>query len=237
MMKIKTIKTDVFQESEDIFRFICRHIPRLNEQSLLVVTSKIVALSEGRVVEPEHVATKEELIRKESEIAIPTKYVWLTVKDGMVMASAGIDESNANGKYILLPKNSFKSVRLLRQRLKKKYRIKNLGVLITDSRTIPLRAGVTGVALGYAGFKGIRDYRGTRDIFGRKFKFSRTNVADSLATAAVLVMGEGNERYPLAVIEQAPVQFCQRIDRKELSISIEDDMYRPIFDRIRGKKR
>ncbi len=236
-MIIKVIKTDVFQEGGDLFKFICGYVSRLNDKSVLVVTSKIVALAEGRVVEPEHVGTKEELIRKESEIAIPTKHVWLTVKDGMVMASAGIDESNANGKYILLPKNSFKSARILRHQLRKKYRVKNLGILITDSRTIPLRAGVTGVALGYAGFRGVRDYRGTKDIFGRKFKFSRTNVADSLATAAVFVMGEGNEQCPLAIIKEVPVQFCERINRRELSISIEDDMYRPIFEKISSKKK
>jgi coenzyme F420-0:L-glutamate ligase len=236
-MYTKVIKTHVFQEGDDLFSFITSYFKKLSERSVVVVTSKIVALAEGRVVEPEHVATKDELIRSESEIAIPTKYVWLTVKDGMVMASAGIDESNANGKYILLPKDSFRSARLLRHQLRKKYRIRNLGVLITDSRTIPLRAGVTGVALGYAGFRGIRDYRGTKDIFGRKFKFSRTNVADSLATAAVLVMGEGNEQHPLAIIEHVPIVFCERINRHELSISIEDDMYRPIFEKISSQKK
>lgn len=105
------------------------------------------------------------------------------------MASAGIDESNANGKLVLLPKDSFKTARFLRDKLRQKYGVRHLGVLITDSRTTPLRAGVTGVALGYAGFRGVKDYRGTPDIFGRKFKFSRTDVADSLATAAVFAIG------------------------------------------------
>lgn len=231
-MIIRPIKTHVFQEGDDLFALITDYFKKLPEKSVVVVTSKIVALAEKRTAVVENVETKEKLIRAESELAIPTKYVWLTVKDGMVMASAGIDESNGGGKLILLPKDSFKTAWFLRKKLQQEYGVWHLGVLITDSRTVPLRAGVTGVALGYAGFRGVKDYRGTPDIFGRKFKFSRTNVADSLATAAVLVMGEGNERQPLAIIEKAPIEFCNHVHRKELHIDIQDDMYRPLFSKL-----
>ena len=153
------------------------------------------------------------------------------------MASAGIDEYNANGKLILLPKDSFKTARELRNKLRQRYGIRHLGVLITDSRTVPLRAGVTGIALGYAGFRGVKDYRGTPDIFGRRFKFSRTNIADGLASAAGLVMGEGSERQPLAIIEKAPVEFRDKVDRGELRIDIQEDMYRPLFSKLRKLQR
>ncbi len=231
-MIIQPIKTFVFREGDDLFTFITHYFKKVPERSVIVVTSKIVALAEKRTAVAGNVQTKEKLIRAESEFAIPTKYVWLTVKDGMVMASAGIDESNANGKLILLPKDSFKTARFLRKKLQQKYGVKHLGVLITDSRTMPLRAGVTGVALGYAGFRGVKDYRGTPDIFGRKFKFSRTDVADSLATAAVLVMGEGNEQQPLALIEETSVEFCDKTYRRELHIDNKDDMYRPLFAKL-----
>lgn len=230
-MIIRPVKTRIFKEGEDLFAFITSYFKKLPEKSVVVITSKIMALAEKRTAVVENIKSKEKLIREESEIAIPTKHVWLTVKDGIVMASAGIDESNANGMLILLPKDSFKTAGFLRKKLQKKYGVKHLGVLITDSRTIPLRAGVTGVALGYAGFRGVKDYRGTPDIFGRKFKFSRTNVADSLATSAVLVMGEGNEQKPLVIIKKAPVEFCDKIHRKELHIDIQDDMYRPLFSK------
>jgi len=231
-MIIKPIKTRIFKEGEDLISFITNYFRRLKEESIVVVTSKIIALSERRTAIVKNAQAQEKLIRAESELAIPTKYVWLTVKDGMVMASAGIDESNANGKLILLPKDSFKSARFLRKALQRKYGVKRLGVLITDSRTVPLRAGVTGVALGYAGFRGVKDYRGTADIFGRKFKFSSTNVADGLAAAAVLTMGEGNEQQPLALIEKTSVEFCDKINRKELRIDIQNDVYRPLFAKL-----
>lgn len=231
-MIVYPIKTGIFKEKDDLFSFVTSYLKKISEESVIVITSKIVALSEGRTAFIKDSETKEKLIRKESEIAIPTKYVWLTVKEGMVMASAGIDDSNANGKLILLPKDSFRTAKTIRQKLKQKYNIKKLGVLITDSRTIMLRSGVTGVALGYDGFCGFKDYRNKPDIFGRKFKFSRTNIADSLATAATLVMGEGNEQQPLAVIKKAPINFCDKINRRELRIDIREDMYNPLFSKI-----
>ena len=231
-MIVRPIKTHVFQEGGDLSAFIADYFKKLPERSVIVATSKIVALAERRTAVADNAQAKEKLIRAESDLAIPTKYVWLTVKDGMVMASAGIDESNANGKLILLPKDSFKTARNLRNKLRQKYSVRHLGVLITDSRIVPFRAGVTGIAVGYAGFRGIKDYRGMPDIFGRKFKFSRTNIADGLAAAAVLVMGEGNEQQPLAIIERAPVEFCDRVNRAELSINIQEDMYRPLFSKL-----
>ena len=238
-MQVKTIKTIIFRENEDLLSFILENIkkiPKKNlEGSVLVVTSKIVALSEGRAVEYKSEKQKIALIKKESEFALKTKLTWLTIKDGMVMSSAGIDESNAKGKLVLLPKDSFKSADIIRKKLKKIFKVKNLGVLITDSRIFPLRAGVVGVALGYAGFKGVLDYRGTKDIFGRVLKMSRTDVADSLATAVVLCMGEGKERQPLALITNAPVYFTEKINKKELFINLKDDLYLPLFRSILKK--
>jgi len=89
------------------------------------------------------------------------------------------------------------------------------------------------VALGYAGFKGLRNYIGKPDIFGRKFKYSRTNVADSLATAAALCMGEGVEQQPLAIITEAPVDFCEWVNVNEGRITLKDDMYWPLLKNLK----
>jgi len=231
-MNVQPIKTRVFKEKESLLRFIQEHIPSLPENSVLGVTSKVVALAEGRTVCIEDENTKEKVIRAESQWALKTKYVLLTLKDGMFMPSAGVDESNANGKLVLLPADSFGAAEELRTALCSAYGITNLGVLITDSRTLPLRAGVTGIALGYAGFSGLNDYRSKLDIFGRPFAMSRTNVADGLAAAAVLIMGEGAEQVPLVVISGGPVTFKADFDRNELLIDPEDDMYQPLFGEL-----
>jgi len=222
----------VFKENEDLISFILTYVKKLPEKSILVITSKIVALSEGRTVSVKNKKEKNKIIKQESTFAIKTKLAWLTIKDDMIMATAGIDESNADGKLILLPGDSFTLADSLRKKLIKKFKVKKLGIIITDSRTFPLRAGIVGVALGYAGFHGLRDYRGTKDIFGRVLKMSRTDVADSLATSAVLCMGESKEQTPIAVINNAPVEFVEKINKKELIINLKDDLYLPLFRRI-----
>lgn len=232
-MKIKTIKTRIFQPKDDLLLFIDRYLPRIPEKSVLVVTSKIVALAENRVVKKNDTITKEKIIRRESEFVLPTKYVYLTIKDGLVMANAGVDESNSNGRIILLPRDSFRAAVIIRDHFRKKYKLRNFGVIITDSRCLPLRAGIVGVALGYAGFKGLKDYQGQPDIFGRPFQYSRVDMADSLATAAVVCMGEGREKQPLAIISGAPIEYTDRVNKDELKIDIREDMYGPLFRKIR----
>jgi F420-0:gamma-glutamyl ligase len=235
-MIIKPIKTRIFTERENLLTFINQHVKYIPENSILVITSKIVALSEKRTAVVKDKKSKIKLIRAESQTAIRTKYVWLTIKDNMVMPSAGIDESNANGKLIMLPKDSFTVAKFIWKKLRVEHKLKNLGILITDSHTMPLRAGVIALALGYAGFKGIKSYIGKPDIFGRKFHFSNVNVADSLATAAALTMGEGNEQQPLALIQKAPVIFCKKINKTELYINLQEDMYMPLFSKMPRQK-
>ncbi len=230
-MRVIPIKTSVFKENEDLGAFIFAHIPKLTEGSIVAITSKVVALAEGRGIEMQNDEEKEVLIREESDWVrhVFGKW-WLTVRDGTVVVNAGIDESNGEGKMILLPKDSCASADRLRSKLLKQYKQKKLGVIITDSRIMPLRAGVVGVALGYAGFKGVRDYRGAADLFGREMEVTQTDIADSLAAAATLLMGEGSESQPLAVIEDAPVEWTNFVDRNELKIPREQDMFKHLFD-------
>ncbi|MFA6251752.1 MAG: coenzyme F420-0:L-glutamate ligase [Candidatus Paceibacterota bacterium] len=230
-MKIKAIKTRIFKDGEDLIKFITKEIPKISDGDILVVTSKIVSLSEGRTAVYTNEKDLEKIIKRESQFAMRTKLVWLTIKDGMVLASAGVDKSNANSKVILLPKDSFNSAMVIRKLLLKYFKIKNLGVIISDSRTLPLRAGIIGIAVGYAGFKGLRSYKGSKDLFGNVLHFSRTDVVDSLATSAVLLMGEGNECQPLAIIKDAPIVFTSRLNKKELHIDPKEDMYQPLFEK------
>ena len=237
-MITRAVRTSVFKKQENLVAFIQKSIPSLKDGSILAITSKVVALSEGRVVAVKSEAQKQELIRKESVWQFETDSPWwLTVRDGSMVVNAGIDESNADGKIVLLPKDSFKAADRLRKQLMSLYKVKSFGVVITDSRISPLRAGVTGLAVGYAGFKGIRDYRGKKDIFGRKMSVTMTDVADSLATAATLVMGEGTEQQPLAIIEGAPVEFTERANPQEVQIPLKDDLYAPLFTPTFLKKR
>ncbi len=228
-MQSRPIHTGIFHEGDDLVSFITQALPEVPEHSIIAIASKVVALAEGRTVPLTTQRAKDERIQSESDAALKTKYVWLTRKDGMLMANAGIDESNANKKLVLLPKDSYASAAELHKKLKKAYGRKKLGILITDSCPLPLRAGVTGSALGYAGFTGLREYAGKKDLFGRSLRMTRTNLADGLAATAGILMGEGNERQPLVLITGAPVTFTSRHPNRELIMPAKEDMYYPLF--------
>jgi F420-0:gamma-glutamyl ligase len=104
-----------------------------------------------------------------------------------------------------------------------------------------MRWGVTGMSLAHSGFGALKNYIGEKDLFGREFKFEKLNIADSLAASAVLVMGEGSEQTPLAIIEDLPqVEFLERNptneELKELKINIEDDLYAPLLKSVMWRK-
>ncbi len=235
-MKIQALKTRVFEPVEDLANFIESYIGTALEKTVIVVTSKIIALSENRIAQAEGEEQKEKLIKAESDYAIKTKWTWLTIKNKMLMANAGIDESNAKPGLVLLPRDSFKQAKMLREYFCSRYSIKDLGVIVTDSHCIPLRAGVIGAALGYAGFNGLREYAGKPDIFGRELQLTHSNIPDSLAAAAVLCMGEGNEQQPLALITEIDLEWASEINEHELDIPLDDDMFHPLFDNLPGLK-
>lgn len=248
-MKIKAIKTRLLKlPQDDLLAVISGSVKTLAENSILVIASKVVSLHQGRCLLKSKVPHKDELIKKEADRYLPreltpNRAAVLTIKNNILIPTAGIDESNADGYYILWPKDPGGFAKKVHGILRKKFKVNNLGVIIIDSHTVPLRRGVMGIALGYYGFVPIRDYRGTRDLFGRKFKMSTVDVVDSLATSAMLVMGEGNERTPLALIENVPfVQFTDKPyqpDKKRSSLEIhwKEDLYGPLLRAVKWRKK
>lgn len=228
-MNVTAVKTRVLSEREDLVCFIEEHIPHIREGTVLVIASKIVSLAEGRTRAVKNRKEKLEIIVEESEKVVSTKHVELALTKGFLLPNAGVDESNGNGNLVLLPKDSFKAAELIRMELMRIYKVRHLGVIISDSLPMPLRKGVVGIALGYAGFRGVKSYKGKKDLYGRRFKFASVNIADSLATAAVLVMGEGSEKRPLALIEGTSVEFSSSISKKAMLIDPKEDMYAPLL--------
>lgn len=244
-MQITSYKTHKIQPNENLFAVLDRYLPSLKENSVIAISSKIVGICEGRVIKKTSDKQKHELAKQEAEYYLPpekNKYnVMITIKHNLIVASAGIDESNSNGYLSFWPKNPQKSVNKIRSYLTKKHGINNLGVILTDSRLAPLRWGVTGWCLVHNGFTALNNYIGKADIFGQIMRVEQTNVADSLAGAATLVMGEGAEQQPLAVITDVPfIKFQPRNPTKEeldaLKISIEDDVYSKMLTAAKWKK-
>jgi dihydrofolate synthase / folylpolyglutamate synthase len=245
-MIVTPIKTAVVNTGESLFKILDTYIPRLSEDSVIVITSKIVSLCENRVIINDETVDKRKLIHMEADQYLEDpnyfkKYhISLTIKNDLLIASAGIDESNGDGFYILWPKDPQKTTTDIWRYLRKKYQLKHLGVIITDSHTTPLRWGVTGVGLAWCGFKALKPYIGKPDLFGRPFKFVNGSIIDGLSVAAVLVMGEGNEQTPIATITDVPfVEFTENPpstkEITDMKISISDDIYAPLLTHVPWK--
>jgi coenzyme F420-0:L-glutamate ligase len=196
----------------------------LENNDILAFTSKIVAYAEGRLVKLAEVKPSEsanqlarkfsmqpefaELILREADkIYGGVEKAVLTLNNGILTANAGIDNKNAPpGFAVLWPLNPREWARKTRGEVKRKTG-KKIGVLIVDSSLVPLRIGTSGLALAVAGFKPIKDTRGERDLYGKPLIITRHAVADDLASAAHLLMGEAAEKTPIVLIKDAPVDF------------------------------
>jgi F420-0:gamma-glutamyl ligase len=154
---------------------------------------------------------------------------------------AGVDESNAAGYFILWPHDPQRVANEVRAYLCARFGVTRVGVIVTDSKTAPLHWGVTGVAIAHSGFLAVNDLVGHPDLFGRPLHFTKVDVADALAAAAVLVMGEADEGTPLALIEDVPfVRFEARDPTpEELEarwIDMEADLYAPLLQAVQWRK-
>lgn len=221
-------------------------LPRIEENSVVAVTSKIVSICQGRVVKNDGKTRKEDLIRRESQLYMEEENsrkwgIVLTVKNDTLIASSGIDESNGNGYFILWPEDIPKAASDIWNHLRAYYHLKHVGVIITDSHTTPLRWGVTGIGIGWCGFEPLNNYIDQPDIFGRLLHVTKASVLDGLASAAVMVMGEGKEQTPLSVITDVPlVRFLNRPPTSReitsLHISVTEDIFSPLINSPLWKK-
>ncbi len=228
-MQIEIFKTRIYKEKEDLATFISSYIKSVPNKSIIVVSSKLIALWRGTLAP---LKDKEKLIKQESQFYLKTALCYWTIKDNMVMTNAGIDESNVKGKLLLFPKDLYKCADDLRKELKKIYKVKNLGLIITDSMILPLRSGVINAAVAYSGFKGVQNNIGKKDIYGRKLKTTLVNAADSLATAAGFLMGEAAQKTPLALIQNAPIIWTEKSCKGEMKYPLKYDLYYPFLKKF-----
>lgn len=232
-MRFIPIKTRVFLPPQDDIYDLLRYVKKMEDGDILVITSKVLGIHQGRCIKIDSKVNKAQLIKKEAEYFRLTrvkqqKFI-LTIKNHVLALSAGIDESNTNGYYVLLPKNVNRLLKEIWTYLRRKHRIKNLGVIATDSHTFPMRRGTLGIAIGFYGLEPQNDYRREKDIFGRKFKFTQTDIVDALAVTAVHLMGEGAERTPMTLIKNAKVKFTTKSTYRKLIMPLKSDIYYPLL--------
>ena len=227
----------------------------IQDHDILVVAQKIISKAEGRVVNLDSMIPSKraldlaeqtekdprlvELVLQESEEVLRTRTGVIIVEHrlGFVCANAGIDHSNVNpplamgdelgasGDWVLLlPENPDNSARNLRKRLEEQTG-RRIGVMIIDSHGRAWRNGTVGVAIGLSGLPGLEDLRGQPDLFGYKLQVTQVGVADELAAAASLVMGQATEGTPVVHVRGFPYKLREGT-LKELIRPKEQDLFR-----------
>jgi coenzyme F420-0:L-glutamate ligase/coenzyme F420-1:gamma-L-glutamate ligase len=194
---------------------------------ILVVAQKIVSKAENRQVRLSDINPSPEAQRLAEEVGKDARLVELILREslgivrkapgviivrhrlGFVSANAGIDQSNIGHQdgesALLLPLDPDLSARRLRAGMERSSG-RRMGVIISDSMNRPWRLGTIGSAIGSAGLTVLDDRRGQHDLFGRELKVTMINRADSIATAAMLIMGETTERIPAALVRGFPAE-------------------------------
>ncbi|MBS7616606.1 coenzyme F420-0:L-glutamate ligase [Candidatus Bathyarchaeota archaeon] len=246
-MKLYAIKTRVIKTGDNIVDKVLQAIKKqklcLEDGDILAFASKVVACVEGRTVNLNNVKPSSEaeklarrfsikpqlaelILREADEIHGGVEKAVLTIKNGVLVPNAGIDNKNTPENSVTLwPGNPKKSARIIRSEIKKKTG-KKVAVLIVDSSLRPLRLGTTGLALASAGFKPIKDYRGKKDIYKKTMNITLHAIADDLASAAHFMMGESAEKTPAVLIKNAQVEFTEEAyGPEEMKISSEECIF------------
>ena len=231
-MKLYAVRTRIIKSGDNLADVILESLEaqglQLQDDDILAVTSKVVSYAEGRLVrlseiEPSGKARelarryhlKPELakliLREADKVYGGVEKAVLTLKDGFLVPNAGIDNKNAPDDLVVLwPMDARKSAEKIREEIKTRTD-RRIAVLIIDSGLVPLRIGTIGLALSVAGFKPIKDNRNEKDLYGKPIAITRQAVADDLASASHLLMGEATEQVPIVLIRDAPVDFDEGV--------------------------
>ncbi len=249
-MQIFGIPTRLVRPGDNIVDVILEALSsqrlEIEDKDLLVISSKAVAIAEKRLVKLSSVkpskkarmlAEKYELepsfvmvvLQEANKVYGGVTKTLLTLKNNMLVANAGVDHKNAPKGYVTLwPMNPFESAEKIRREILAETG-KHAGVLIVDSRVTPLRMGTTALTIGVAGFKPIKDCRTEKDLYNKRIHITRHALADDLASAAHLIMGETTAQIPAVLIRGAPVTLGEEFDLDSMAIPAEQCLFMQSF--------
>jgi len=219
----------------------------LLDGDVVVISQKIVSKAEGLLVDLSRVKIRrrartlsrrtrkdprlvELILRDASRVLRADRQAFVVRRrNGFVCLNAGLDKSNVEGQqvYSTLPTDPDLTANMLKKRLEERSG-KKIAVIVADTYSRPFRAGQVEFAIGVAGIEPVVDYRGQQDLFGYELKYKFVALADEIAAAAELVMGQGSERRPVAIVRG--LVRNERTDAsglsKKLSLGKQIDLFR-----------
>ena len=243
----------LIRQGDDIARIIIETTRKNNlqieEGDIVAVAQKIFSKAENRIVSLKDVLPSRrseeiavvtgknaefvELVLRETERIVKASPEVLLVEDtrNLICVNAGIDKSNVEGKdnFTLLPEKPDISARKCRLKIKK-LTGKNAGVIICDTYSRPFRRGQVNFAIGIAGIKPFKDYRGKGDLFGQILRVKNISIVDEIAAAAELLMGQGEEATPVVIFkgldEWVLSENHDDFEIADLIISLDEDLFK-----------
>lgn len=221
---------------------------QLRDGDVVVIAQKVVSKAEGRLVHLAEVVPSPRAREVAAQVEKDARLVELILREardisrmrpgllivehrlGFICANAGIDRSNVapDGEQewvTLLPEDPDASARRIRRRLMEATGC-DVAVIIADSHGRPWRVGAVGVAIGVAGMAPVEDLRGQKDLFGHELQTTQVGLADQLAAAASLVMGQANEGCPVVVVRGVGYTAREDASAREILRPREQDLYR-----------
>ena len=253
MISIIPVKTQLIKEGKDPIKIILDSLPvHLIEGDILVVSTKPLILSYGETTALDDITPNRKAVEIASRYDMDPRVVEIVLRysDGfyggvsnfilgkindVFLPNAGVDNKNVGKNRIALPPLRIRDVAEKLYRLVlDRYNVK-IGVIITDSTVYPLRRGTRAVALYTYGFRPIKDYRGKKDLFGRKIRFTQLALADEIASAAHIVMGEGTETVPAAIVRGVEVELIDGEENYLMKISMDKCIYRDLYQDYRKR--
>lgn len=236
----KEEKFDVFEALLDTLE---KNNQKLQDGDVLVISTKYISNSQGRIVDLEKITSSEEglgiskmynlkaeiaeiIVRESDKIFGGIGGFVITSSDNILAPNAGIDKSNARkGRAILYPTNPYQTAEEIRRKIFLKFFI-HVGIILVDSRLMPARIGTSGVAISCAGIEPVLDMRSKKDLDGNPLKVTFQAVVDNLATIANHKMGEGAESKPFAIVRNSDAKLTdRRINPAEMAISPDQCVY------------
>lgn len=238
----------IVKKGDDLAQLICaaamQQQTSVENGDVIVITHVIASRAEGNTINLNDVVPSEfastiakqlgknpalvEVILRESKsiVRMGNGHLITETKQGFTCANAGVDQSNVPGERIVapLPKNPDRTARKIRQKIMR-LTGKDVAVIISDTHGRPLRDGEINIAVGVAGINPIRDRRGETDLFGYVLRVKRTAIADELASAAELVIGQAKEGIPVAIIRGYPYPKSEKASAKMLIRKKRKDLF------------
>lgn len=232
----------MIKEGDDIARLLIEKT-QLKEHDIVVISSTIVSKSQGRIISLDNVKVTRKakkiaeinhndpgfvqaVLDESEEILLESPFLLVRMRNGSICVNAGIDRSNVEGSdnVLLLPEDPDKSALEIKETIFK-HTGKKVSVIITDTNGRAFRLGQTGAAIGIAGIKATRDWRGSKDLFGRVLEVKNEATVDEIAGFANILMGEGSGGTPIVIVRGLEL-YHESHGIKELLRPEEEDVIR-----------